>query len=233
MTDPKTAFDPNIYADATLAGLSVLIPVPLIDWLFETFFERRIPFTIARRRNHKLTPDVIAAFREPPKSWLRSCLGLVLGLTIGLIKRISRKILYFLTIKEATDKVSFHWRQAFLIDYMILNGHLDQPESARLARLAMDQILRTTPNSVLIPLAHYVVTHARQILRAIWKARRGKVDQEVEQRREEIAARWRRFREYFQSLATLYEQCYQELKNRPPVLTDTSTSETGTSGGLS
>lgn len=233
MADPKTTFEPGIYADATLAGLSILIPIPFIDWLFETFFARRIPSTIARRRNHKLTPEVAGAFRPPPKGWLQGCLGLLLGATIGLIKRLSRKIFYFLTIKEATDKVSYYWRQAFLIDYMISNGHLDQPDSARLARQAMDQILETTPNSVLIPLAHYVVTHARQILRALWKVRRGKADQEVEQRREEIDARWRRFREYFQSLATLYEQCYQELKNRPLVLTDTTTSETGTSGGLS
>jgi hypothetical protein len=231
MTEPKTTFEPGIYADATLAGLSVLIPIPLIDWLFETFFERRILFTIARRRDYQLSPEVIGAFRPPQKSWLQSCLGLLLGATWGLIKRLSRKIFYFLTIKEATDKVSYHWRQAFLIDYMLLNGHLDQPESARLARQAMDQILETTPNSVLIPLAHYVVTHARQILRTLWKARRGKADQEVEQRREEIEARWRKFREYFQTLATLYDQCYHELKARPLALTDSSTSETGISGG--
>ena len=231
MTDPRTTFDPVIYADATLAGLSVLIPIPGIDWLLETFFERRIPFTIAHRRNYKLSPEVIIAFRPLPKGCLRGCLGLLLGATVGLIKSLSRKIFYFLTVKEATDKVSYHWRQAFLIDYMILNGHLDQPETARLARQAMEQILRTTPNSVLIPLAHYIVTHARQILRAIWKARRGKTDERVKQQREEIEARWRKFREYFQTLATLYDQCYHELKARPLALTDSSTSETGISGG--
>jgi hypothetical protein len=231
VTDPKTAFEPSIYVDATLAGLSVLIPIPLIDWLFETFFERRIPFTIARRRNHKLSPEVISAFRPPQKGWVQSCLGLLLAATVGLIKSLSRKIFYFLTIKEATDKVSYHWRQAFLIDYMLLKGHLDQPETAQLARQAMDQVLKTTPNSVLIPLAHYVVTHARQILRALWKAWRGKADREVEQRREEIDARWHKFREYFQTLATLYDQCYHELKARPLALTDSSTSETGISGG--
>ena len=35
---PNTTFDWLIYADATFAGLSVLIPIPIIDWIFENIF---------------------------------------------------------------------------------------------------------------------------------------------------------------------------------------------------
>ena len=44
----SSGFDWRIYADATCAGLSVLIPLPFVDTAFETVFRRRIPGTIAR-----------------------------------------------------------------------------------------------------------------------------------------------------------------------------------------
>jgi hypothetical protein len=231
MAEPRTTLDPGIYADATLAGLSVLIPIPLIDSLFEKFFERRIPPTIARRRNRPLSPAVLHELRPPQDGCIQSCFLLVLALTVGMIKRLSRKLFYFLTVKEATDKVSYYWRRAFLIDYALSNGHLDQPETAGVARQAMEQVMRTTSNSVLLPLAHYVVTHARQILRAMWKARRGKADQEVEQRREELNQRWRKLREYFESLAIVYDQCYHDLITKPQSLTGSAAPDPGASGG--
>lgn len=231
MAEPGTNFDPGIYADATLAGLSILIPIPLIDWLFEKFFERRIPQAIARRRGRTLSPEVTQALRPPQEGCAQSCLQMILAATVGLVKRLSRKLFYFLTIKEATDKVSYYWRQAFLIDYMLAKGHLDQPESAQTARLAMEQVMRTTSNSVLLPLAHYAVTHARQILRALWKARRGKADQEVEQRREEMEQRWRRFREYFESLAIVYDQCYHDFITKQQSLTNSTSPDSGIPGG--
>ena len=50
----ETSFDWAMYADATYAGLSALIPVIGVDWLFEQYFKRRIPSAIAKGRGQKL-----------------------------------------------------------------------------------------------------------------------------------------------------------------------------------
>jgi hypothetical protein len=231
MSQAESVFEPAIYADATLAGLATLIPIPGVDWLFEKFFERRIPKTIARRRGRNLSPAIIQALRPTGPGCASSCLQLILASTVGLLKYLSRKLFYFLTVKQATDKVSYYWRQAFLFDYMLANGYLDQPETALIARQAMDRVLDTTPNSVLLPLAHYVVTHARQISRAIWKARRGKQDQAIEQQREEISQRWQKFREYFESLAIVYDQCYHDMKTKQQILTNITIPSSGGAEG--
>ena len=48
----KSDLEWRTFSDATCAGLTVLISLPLVDNAFETIFKRRIPVTIAsvRRR---------------------------------------------------------------------------------------------------------------------------------------------------------------------------------------
>ncbi len=134
---PRTNFDWSVYADATLAGLSVLIPIPLLDTVFETFFRRRMPRSIARSHGRVLPANIQAALRLNLRSWFQTYLMLPLTLTIGLVRRLSRKLLYFLTIKEAADALSQYWHRAFLLDYMLAAGHLETVASAHVARQAM------------------------------------------------------------------------------------------------
>ena len=37
-SEAEVSFDWPMYADATFAGLSLLVPIPLLDWVFEQFF---------------------------------------------------------------------------------------------------------------------------------------------------------------------------------------------------
>ncbi len=96
---PRTTFDWSRYADATLAGLSVLIPIPFLDTVFERFFRHRMPTTIARSRGRVLPARIEAELTPTSRNVVRACLTLPLTLTIGLVQRLSRKLLYFLTIK--------------------------------------------------------------------------------------------------------------------------------------
>ncbi|HMR66443.1 MAG TPA: hypothetical protein PKE64_20720, partial [Anaerolineae bacterium] len=50
-----TDFDWGVYADATMAGLAVLVPIPILDWLLEEIFRRRMPQAIARQRGQRLS----------------------------------------------------------------------------------------------------------------------------------------------------------------------------------
>jgi len=53
-TENGTTLDWRICADATCAGLSVLIPLPLVDLVFETVIRRRIPGAISKVRDREI-----------------------------------------------------------------------------------------------------------------------------------------------------------------------------------
>ncbi len=202
-----------MYADATLAGLSVLIPIPFLDTLFERFFRRRMPTAIARSRGRVLPAPIEAALRPTSRNVVRACLTLPLTLTIGLVQRLSRKLLYFLTIKEASDALSQYWHRAFLLDYMLAAGHLDTVASAHLAAQAMEQVLATT-SSPLAQLARQVIAQTRHIWQTVRGARRGQEDDVIAQTRAQMEQRWGDFAGYFEAVAARYEHHYRELQTQ-------------------
>jgi hypothetical protein len=212
----RTGFEWSMYADATLAGLSVLIPIPFLDNVFETFFRRRMPTGIARSRGRVLPNVIQAELSRTTGSWLRTCLTLPLTLTIGLVQRLSRKLLYFLTIKEAADKLSYYWHQAFLLDYMLAAGHVETAASAQVARQAMEQVLATT-SSPLTQLAHQIIARSHHIWRTVRRARRGGEDEVIQQTKAQLEQRWGEFAEYFQAVAARYEQRYHQLQTQRQV----------------
>jgi len=202
-------FDWGIYVYATCAGLAVLIPIPLLDWLFEEFFRRRIPATIAKRRQQNLNPFIVRELNYSEGGCLKSCLWLPFTLLIVLLKKISQKILYFLTIKEAGDKVSHYWHQAFLIDYMLVQGHLADETSARVARLAMEQVLKNITTSPLTQLASQIIQGTRHVGLTLFKFRRGNEDEVMAQTQSNMAASWANYEGYLKTVAALYDQTYQ------------------------
>jgi hypothetical protein len=203
-----TAFDWSRYADATLAGLSVLIPIPFMDDAFEGFFRRRIPGAVARSRGRTLPDDVRAVLGAGEGGW--GCATIPLRLTLGLLKRLSRKLLYFLTIKAATDRLSQHWSRAFLIDHMLLAGHLESVDSARVARTAMDEVL-TTVAGPLPRLARQVIASSRNVWPALRRARRGEDAEEVRKVRSELEGRWDEAAGDLRTLAARYDAAYARL----------------------
>jgi hypothetical protein len=211
---PRTGFDWAIYSDATLAGLAILIPLPIVDSMFEQFFRRRIPATIARRHGRVLDAAVIAALNKDERSCLAACLTFPITATVWLIKRIFRKILYFLTVKEATDQISQYWQRAFLIDYMIPLGHLDNTASAAIARQALDRVLQAR-SSPLTQFARQIIPGTRSIWRSLRRARQGNEDVVIQQTRAEMNQSWGNFDAYFRTLARQYEQAYQEILHPP------------------
>jgi hypothetical protein len=203
------AFEWSRYADATLAGLSVLVPIPFLDDAFEAFFRGRIPGAVARSRGRTLPDDVRAVLSEGDASrW--GCATIPLRLTLGLLKRLSRKILYFLTIKSATDRLSHHWSRAFLIDHMLVAGQLENAASARTARQAMDEVLASTAGP-LPRLARQVIATTRNVWPALRRARRGEQSEEMRQVRSEMEGRWGEAAEDLRTLADRYDAAFARL----------------------
>jgi hypothetical protein len=212
MTRPETAFNWSIYRDATLAGLAVLIPIPLLDALFEQFFRRRMPGSIARARGRKLPAETTRLLNR----WGCSPAALLLfplWLLFWLLKRLSKKILYFLTVKDAADTLNYYWHRAFLLDYMLGAGHLDDVNQARRAEQALSRTLAEVRESPLSTLARQVVGQTRRVLRSLFAIlRRGQETEELAAGRRTMAQTWSRSQDYLDSVAAHYQAAYDSLR---------------------
>jgi hypothetical protein len=208
---PRTRFEWPIYADATLAGLSVLIPVPFMDDAFEGYFRRRMPERIARARGRALPEGVEAELTQDRRGWIVSFLLLPFRFTLGLLARLSRKLLYFLTVKKATDRLSHYWTRAYLLDHMLAAGHVETPQSARLARLAMEQVLAAS-SGPLRRLANQVVRAPRDVAEMLRRARRGEEDDDLRQTKGKIEARWGDVAGHLETVAAQYDEAYRQLQ---------------------
>ncbi|MEZ4711470.1 MAG: hypothetical protein R3A44_30030 [Caldilineaceae bacterium] len=217
----STPFDWAIYADATLAGLAVLIPIPFVDGWVEGIFRRRMPHAIAARRGYMLTTQLVALLNNGNSSFFDyfwGCLLLPLRLIFELIVQLSRKLLYFLTIKRAIDALNYYWQRAFLLDYMLQQGYLDELDNAPLALAALEQTLRATTVSPLTQLARQIIFGPFRIMRSLWHMMRGQRDAEIDETRQEMARSWNRFADFFAALARRYEQIYDDASARDAAL---------------
>ena len=201
-------FDWAIYGDATLAGLSLLIPFPFVDSLFERFFRRRMIGAIAARRRFPLSPSIIALVNNRRSFWslLGGCLLFPFVILFELIVSLSRKLLYFLTIKRAIDALNYYWQRAFLLDYLLQRGYLNSPTRAAVAIDAMEKLLEKVGVSPLNRLARQIVTGPWRALRTLWHVQQGQKDRSIDQTRATMAQSWASFSDYLQTLAQRYEE---------------------------
>lgn len=205
---PRTSFEWPIYADATLAGLSVLVPVPLMDWVLEEHFRRRMPAAIARHSGQTLQLATIRVLNSSQRGCVATGVILLVQFPIQLLKRLSQKILYVLAIKEASDKLSYYWQRAFLLDYMLLVGHLTSVESTKQARDSMEQVIQATPAPFTI-LARAIIGNIHHVFSVLRRARHG--DRDVLQpQQSQLRQQWGDYESFLQSLATKYEKVYRE-----------------------
>lgn len=220
MEKPATEFDWAIYADATFAGLSILIPLPLVDLAFEQYFRRRMPRTIARHRNRHLHPAVLRILNRWGCSALGplpGCLLFVPWLAFQLLKRLSKKILYFLTVKEATDALAYYWHRAFLLDYALRAGHLEDAASTLRAEQAMNATIDNAQTSPLRVVAGQIVQQSPRVMTTLWRAVRRRQAQTVGKReRATLRAAWDDLDNYLQSVADQYQVIYTETDQPAP-----------------
>ncbi len=195
-------FDWAIYADATFAGLAALIPLPLVDLYFEWLFRRRMVRAIALKNGRELNTPTLNELNRNRSGRLRGCLLWPIKLVYTFLKKLSRKILYFLAIKEAVDNLNTYWHRAFLLDYMMRAGYLDHSqEEVVLAAEALHLVLKETNESPLLQLARQVVGSVRHVLLSLWRwRRRGEEDATVKEARSQMSQRWGDFQAYFQGL---------------------------------
>ena len=211
LTSSEEKFDWAIYVDATLAGLAILIPIPLVDALFEWIFKRRMPQAIAKRNGRILSPQTVSQLNRGGFSCM-GCLLWPLELVWLLLKRTYRTILYFLTIKDATDKLSYYWHRAHLLDHMMQRGDLEGEEEAAMAAQALQDVLDALTTSPLTQLAQQVVGNVHHILRTSWRwLRRKQEDEMMANTRTQMASAWRDLAGYFAQVKAQYQDRLEQL----------------------
>ena len=211
-----TEFDWLIYADATFAGLSLLLPIPFIDGLLEAYFRRRMPGDIARRRGRALPVQSIRVVNRQRASWWPGCLLWPVQALVYLIRNLWRTLVYILTVYDTSEKLSYYWHRAFLLDYAIGRGDLDTPARAETAAAALHRVLATTQTSPLLNLAREIVDEARTrigaLARALFRGARRQKTTEARATANILAAHWAEFRDYLIELAGRYDATLAEVE---------------------
>jgi hypothetical protein len=214
LANADTEFDWHIYADATFAGLSVLLPIPFVDAILEEIFRRRMPRNIARWRGRTLPQASYLEINRTREGCWPGCLLWPVEALLFIIRTIYRNIIFVLSVYDASVKLSYYWHRAFLLDYMIRRGDLDTPMKARLAGAAMQEAMGNMQLSPFINLAGQVIDQARQHIGALMKSvfrfiRRHEATKETERTWLGIAEQWAGFKDYLLDLAGRYDTAYE------------------------
>ena len=135
----------TIITHAVLIGLTPLIPVPVVDDLAKSYFQRRMARSLAALRGRELSAaDVETLATDRGGGCLLGCVG---TLVIYPLKKIFRKVFYFLEWKRAVDLTSAAYHHGFLLDAAL--GAWDewglQGKSASEVRDAIDAVCRVAP----------------------------------------------------------------------------------------
>jgi hypothetical protein len=206
--NPK--FEWAVYADATCAGLSVLIPLPLVDLVFENKFRRRIPGKIARVRESEVAPATKIQLARPMSaslSWT-GCVAVPFMVGRYILRRMWRKIIYIFAVKDATTALTEYWHRAFLIDHMVRAGHLAPGVDTGLAIRVFRQVLQEIDPSPLTGLARQTVANARHVLRLLVRARRLGAAEVTKSLSEVLSSHWKVASESLVATSRRYNEQY-------------------------
>jgi len=210
-TTPRgTTFDWRIYADATCAGLTALVPLPFVDLAFERYFRRRVPATIARVRDRKLAEG--ARYRLGKSSGrlvsIEGCVTFPLGILRYLVKKIWRKVIYVFAIADATSLVSAYWHRAYLLDHVICAGHAGPDVDWQRSAAVCEKVLRETDTGPLMGLARQTVSSVHRVLRLLILARRRGAAEETESLSKILRSHWEAAETSLVQLAVRYNDAY-------------------------
>jgi hypothetical protein len=129
-----------IITHAVLTGITPLIPVPIVDDLVKSYFQRRLVRELTRVYAINPTEQEMKTLADDPGSGcLAGCLG---GALLLPFKLIFRKLFFFLEWKRAADTVSRTFHQGYLLDCALKEGWFPGQRSAFELRAVIDAVCR-------------------------------------------------------------------------------------------
>ena len=187
-----------------------MIPLPLIDIVFEVIFRRRIPGAVAAVRRAEVVPEVrreLGSAIDGPLT-LRGCLSVFFAAVRYIVKRIWRKIIYILAVKDATTALTEYWHRAFLIDHMVRAGHLSPKVNTNLAVRVFKQTLRESDPSPLMGLSRLMIANVHHVLGLLVRARRMGAAEVTRSLGELMSTQWQPAQASLVETANRYNQRY-------------------------
>lgn len=137
---PESGNQRLIITHAVLTGLTPLIPVPIVDDLVKSYFQRRLVRELTRVYAVTLTEREMKTLADDPGSGcLAGCLG---GALLLPFKVIFRKLFFFLEWKRAADTVSRTFHQGYLLECALKEGWFPGQRNASELRAAIDAVCR-------------------------------------------------------------------------------------------
>ncbi|HSN55645.1 MAG TPA: hypothetical protein VLT32_13285 [Candidatus Sulfomarinibacteraceae bacterium] len=216
-----TAFDWRIYADATLAGLSALVPLPLVDVAFEAYFRRRMPGAIGRARGRGLADGARRRFGRGSGRLVSvaGCLALPLLLARYVVRKLWRKVVFIFAITDATSQVSAYWHRAYLLDHLVRAGHAGPEVDWLRAARVFERVLRETDTGPLTGLARQTVASSHRVLRLLVRAKRHGAAEEADSLAAILRSNWDTAEASLMAVAVRYNEAYaRSLELEPPVV---------------
>jgi hypothetical protein len=175
----------QIILHSVLAGLTPLIPIPLLDDLVKTYFKRRMVRKLAATHTQFLNHTDVATLADDPDT------GCLLGcLTTAIVyplKAVFRKIFFFLEWKRAVDVVSHTYYQGYLLECALGEKWIEPagPRRPEEVRAAIDGLLLQLNTSLIeravkgiFNQSKTAVKGAARLLQSRLRALRGKPSEE-------------------------------------------------------
>ena len=205
-------FDWRVYADATAAGLTALIPIPLLDLALERTFRRRMPKAISQARGVPLRVRDRARLAVGDGRWLSAagCLAVPVAGARYLARRLWHKVIYVLAVADSVSLLSAYWHRAYLMDHMIRAGHLEEEASADWAILVFRRVLREADTSPLMGLAREVVAGSQRVVRTLLRARRRGADTQAERLGDILRSHWGAAERSLRAVAVRYDELFAQ-----------------------
>ena len=123
-----------------LAGLTPLVPVPLVDRWIGSRLRRQMYRQIARDAGVSIDRDTLVLLTRLRGGLLGRVAG---GVIFWVVRKIFRTIFYFLTIKDVLDETVEALLRATMFRVALERGWL--PDRSAEVRAAMDEILKRSP----------------------------------------------------------------------------------------
>ncbi len=174
----------RLVADSVLTGLCPLIPVPLLDDFARDLLRKRLVARLAAAAGSApadADAKILACGYHPPTAdgCARGCMRAavvqpVLFLANLVFRRVVRKILFFLTVKDAVETFSQTFHEAYLVRHVLGPGLLGGPAPAGAApyqpdprlleiRGAVEAVVRHTDTRPVTSLARSVFAGSRRL----------------------------------------------------------------------
>jgi hypothetical protein len=141
MSDRTVSNQRLIVSHSVLAGLTPLIPLPIVDDLVRVYFVRRLVRKLAAASAYRIGEEETRILADEPDS---GCLrGCAIATLLLPFKLIFRKVFFFLEWKRAVDTASHVYYQGYLVDCALVEGWCAPvgPRSFLEVRGAIDAVL--------------------------------------------------------------------------------------------